>query len=545
MKLYEAKYDPIDLIDSDYNSAVVRMAWDWARGGSKLIFAVFELIPSGFPDLETIENIKPRRLTSSSNHNFCFKQFTLTTKEFLQLYLNCCKSKSICFDEKGKVTYSSNPKIKISLPHLSEEPTWPELSLVTEETLKHVPFITYWHRYPKLHHLISRESVFSFNEKEKAKFEELFNKYFFFDISDFPEFLGSINLVLPDPVFKNIDFRLDVDDDNKSKESILFNFDLRPNQNLKELELNISENRKNGKVLLARTQIDNKTIKLQIDRPISTINVSVMCNKRGFLYSNDFIPFGRKLVISGNLVTGTRRVSHPSCQYEIQMRGDGFESTIGEINRSTAIETIENSQYFREQTAKRKKYFQKWFKGQEKDAEDFIRAILEKSSRKVVFIDPYFNDPKELFRFALAVPNYRVPVTIFTSAEQLKKTLHVKLKKYNSLNNLIFNFKQILIKPKTMGLVLHEEIGRLKALHQSTLNPITVKVMPGKHSPIHDRFLIIDDDILHIGSSFNNLGKRGTLICMIPVPEYVLNDIEIELKKSQELEAYLKKRNEL
>ena len=45
---------------------------------------------------------------------------------------------------------------------------------------------------------------------------------------------------------------------------------------------------------------------------------------------------------------------------------------------------------------------------------------------------------------------------------------------------------------------------------------IEIKVMPGKKSPVHDRFLIVDGTVWVLGASLNEFGSRGSLLMKLP-----------------------------
>ena len=104
-----------------------------------------------------------------------------------------------------------------------------------------------------------------------------------------------------------------------------------------------------------------------------------------------------------------------------------------------------------------------FFNGQIFDAYNFISDLIRKAKKEIILIDNYVDDS------VLKILDKRekgVAATIYTAhiSEKLKLDL---------------------------------------AKHNSQYPPINIKVL----NKFHDRFLIIDDDLYHIGASFKDLGK--------------------------------------
>ncbi len=61
------------------------------------------------------------------------------------------------------------------------------------------------------------------------------------------------------------------------------------------------------------------------------------------------------------------------------------------------------------------------------------------------------------------------------------------------------NVRAIIFTP-SLGRILRQDIER----HNSQYSPIEIKT----YRKAHDRFLIIDDSVYHVGASFKDLGKK-------------------------------------
>lgn len=105
-----------------------------------------------------------------------------------------------------------------------------------------------------------------------------------------------------------------------------------------------------------------------------------------------------------------------------------------------------------------------FYDGQIFDAYNFISDLVRKAKKEIILIDNYIDDS------VLKILNKRadgVLATIFTS--HISDNLKLDLEKHN------FQYQ-----------------------------PINIKVL----KKFHDRFLIIDDEVYHIGASIKDLGKR-------------------------------------
>lgn len=104
-----------------------------------------------------------------------------------------------------------------------------------------------------------------------------------------------------------------------------------------------------------------------------------------------------------------------------------------------------------------------FFNGQIFDAYNLISDLIRKSKREIILIDNYIDD--SVLKM-LDKRNVNVPATIYTAGISEKLQLDL-------------------------------------AKHNSQYSPINIKTF----KKFHDRFLIIDNDVYHIGASIKDLGK--------------------------------------
>ncbi|MBD3808857.1 MAG: hypothetical protein IE880_09135 [Epsilonproteobacteria bacterium] len=104
-----------------------------------------------------------------------------------------------------------------------------------------------------------------------------------------------------------------------------------------------------------------------------------------------------------------------------------------------------------------------FFNGQIYDAYAFVSELIKKATQNIIVIDNYIDDTV----LTLLAKNSGVETTIYTKT--ITKQLRLDVEKYNA------QYKNLTLKEFDLS---------------------------------HDRFLIIDDDIYHIGASLKDLGKK-------------------------------------
>ena len=155
----------------------------------------------------------------------------------------------------------------------------------------------------------------------------------------------------------------------------------------------------------------------------------------------------------------------------------------------------------REQDRYAKKFGQKMFAPDHReDAEDFIRELVGQARERVVIIDPFFTTT-ELFDFVFGIPS-PVSVTIITSKDVMNQPCTASAGK------------------QSMGEEIQAQLDAFKKTAPDY--SIDVKVMTGNKTVIHDRFLIIDDQVWFSGNSLNDIGKRLSMLIRLPNPQELL-----------------------
>ena len=179
----------------------------------------------------------------------------------------------------------------------------------------------------------------------------------------------------------------------------------------------------------------------------------------------------------------------------------------------------------------------------------FWRAIYFSSSKRCMILDPYFHHVD--LEYAISIQNISIPVQIISSVAFLSQKIKVEKAKQTTVSEKLKRFfycvlnKEIKNKRDSYAEMLQQSILNYK--NSYALQEITCKVLRGSKSPLHDRYLVVDDKVYLLGSSLNEFGARATTIVKVPTPQPLI-DQAIEWWNSDKvcpsLEKYLIERKE-
>lgn len=125
-----------------------------------------------------------------------------------------------------------------------------------------------------------------------------------------------------------------------------------------------------------------------------------------------------------------------------------------------------------------------------REAVEWIKNLLERTRYEIYICDPYFQ-AKDFATFILPMKQLKVKVRILNCKEQLDQMKRALPSIYEDLNHIVNTYKK------------------------SISADVEVKTLRG-NGELHDRFIITDNEGWVVGSSFNELGNRGTTINRIP-----------------------------
>lgn len=515
-----------------YAGAVIRLATLQKRRGQagRLLFATVSLFPRSRPLPPPMKGLDQCTVGKTGETIF-FRRVLLSVQEAVDWYraLGSGDDKSPT-PSRSEERNSNYDGIQIEISTLIDDPTWPYLGLpIGEGFFAHLsgrsdpaPFIG--NAPARIHRRFGSQDGFDLmlaNDKAVA----FVARRLHIDLRLYREYLGSIALVAPDPVLKQIDhFMIPASADRG--ERIFYRFVPRAGESLAGLKLTTFDEQAHLLTDFSTQGIPADGI-LDIDKGdcTGTYGYVVTHPEHGVLAYSPPYPFLRQIglnmhpVSSGGITVSVptgESTNSPRMEYQAAQRSPlATQSLIGDAQRIPNVNArIAIAASRREKLANAKQYGQRWFPdGSREDAMRFVQGELRRAKSRVMIADPYLAG-MQLGQFLYAVNPETISVTLLTSG------LAFKSKEQEPSKTDDFN-------------------QRLAQLEKDA--KVTAKAYVLQSSILHDRFLVIDDAVWFLGNSLNTLGDKASLIVKLPNPDEVIDQLEGMLNQAIPLDDYRKR----
>jgi hypothetical protein len=354
------------------------------------------------------------------------------------------------------------------------------------------------------------------SDAQRAQASKWLLERLFVDVFSRPALLGSVHLRLPNPLLRAVRERL------SDGRQLMLEVTPYPGRSLETLTLQLIDHRPMGPVAVWATPLRSPRTRLELPAEPHMLQTHIWCELRGLLYATDPTPFIGSIRIGMNLVTGSRRVSVPTRSkrrsaesYEVPMVNH-HPIHIGE-GVSGALKYVLEDKEFERGRLEAERSGQRLFNDETDAAVAFVRQLIGRATGSARIVDPYFG-LADLMSFGLANATTEVTVQVLTSAEYLRQ------KDDEGSEN-----GAVLLRAAES---VRRQGGRVE-----------IRVGLGARAPIHDRFLVLDNEVWLLGSSLNEFGSRGTMAVKVPHPPPVLAMVEAEWEAAEPLEKFLSDRN--
>jgi len=363
------------------------------------------------------------------------------------------------------------------------------------------------------------------------------------DLSDYREYLGGIALVVPDPVLRRVQHFLVPEQNADGSERLVYRLVPRQGQKFDDLKLTVLERRSN---LLSRFEtIDvpsNGLVTVESSLPFDQTGYAISHNVQGVIAYQQPVPFIRAVRASFGVAGRTIRIQSPRTEsprskidsYEITELAHEIPIAVGD-ERHDAIVKVNTAEQRRARRTNADRYKQTWFDdGQRDEAMSFLRRQLARARISVMVADPYFG-ALQVFQFLQAVPRTQVDFTILTSR------LAFESKHVDAIDGTLDSTQSQSVNAidlTTESAKLTSFARSLATLNERGMKSVTALVLGAKPPPLHDRFLVIDDEVLFLGNSLNALGERASLILSVPDSEPILAKLRTMASAAIPFETY-------
>lgn len=512
--------------------AVVRLVTVQKKGEmGRLLFTTVTEFAQGRPVPTSMSGAEPCPLNGSKERLF-FRRILLSRQDAISWYRSLGEGERptpVPTREKDREKLDGVP---IRVPRLEEVQPWPALGLpITEElfsahkqrTIDPAPFIG---SVPgRLHRRFGdRAGLEAFLGDANA--QAFVARRMHINLFDYQEYLGSAVYIAPDPVVRQIDNFMVPAKDGRG-ERIIYRIVPRPGQSLEGVRVTAFDKE-------ARLLTSFETHQVPADG-ILDVDKGTCMGEYGFVVTHDQLgvlayqppaSFLRQVGLEIRASSGNRRkvivpsggsTDSPRMEYQAATGSElASKSVLGEVKNPGMGVRVAKEAMKRERLADAKHYGQRWFpEGSRDEAAHFIRELLRAARSRVMIADPYLG-ALQLGQFLYTVHGSEVNVTLLTTKLAFNpNSAETKL-------GLLEAFKHIL--------------GDLNK-HQQ-LAP-DVRVISA--SSLHDRFLVVDDDVWFVGNSLNSLGEKASMIVRLPNPNEVIEQLQALSSTAPSLDVYIDK----
>lgn len=537
---------------NEFQWAVIRLATLQIRRGEqgRLLFASVTLLSPNRPPPCKMEGIESQKLGKSGMTVF-FRQTILKAQDAVDWYRSLeenqrtpipSREDDIEYDKNGHPIDGGD----FFVSNLIDDPIWPHLgypigeSLLAQSSEKSNPAPFIGNIPARIHRrfgstegfegLVANEKVLSFIARRLH-----------INLKDYPEYLGSVVLVVPDPIINQIDNFL-IPATAEHGERIFYRFVARPNQTLNGLKITMFDEQS---YLLSSFEVKDIPVDgiIEIDKGncSGAYGYVVTHATHGILVYHPPSGFLRQVNLSMGIVNQIRKVSvptgdspkSPQIEYRVNRTSREQHSVIGDQSPAPNINVrIEVARRQREKAANAARFDQHWFGSDTREeAMAFVRERIARARERIIIADPYFG-VLQVPQYLLAITSDTVKIQILTSRLAFESVISPECENKETSStqkpNLVQKLEHLTI-----------EIDQIK----KEGNPnFEVMVLRGKSPTLHDRFLVVDNQVWFLGNSLNTLGDRASMIIKLPNPDEVLNELEIMFKQSDQFEVYRQQR---
>ncbi|WP_154845642.1 VPA1262 family N-terminal domain-containing protein [Pseudomonas fluorescens] len=423
--------------------------------------------------------------------------------------------------------------LRFQVPRLEDVQPWPELGLpISEElfsrarttTINPAPFIG---SVPgRLHRRFGDRAGLEVFLRDRGA-QAFVARRMHVDLFEYQEYLGSVVYIAPDPVIRQIDhFMVPAKDGNG--ERIIYRIVPHPGQSLEQVYVTAFDKEARLLTSFKTHQVPLDGI-LEVDKGtcMGEYGYVVTHEQHGVLAYQPSSPFLRQMNLSLRVASGKRlkvnaplgdSTDSPRMEYEGNMGSEASNSILGEVTNPGAGVRVAIEARKRERLAEAKQAGQHWFaEGSRAEAAHLIRELLRAARTRVIIADPYLG-ALQLGQFLYAVHGSEVNVTLLTT----KLAFNPRAKSGDTKSGLLQAFEQIL-----------DDLNK----HQQLVPNVRII----SSSSLHDRFLVVDDDVWFVGNSLNNLGVKASMIVKLPDPDEVIERLHALAEEAPKLDAYVDK----
>jgi hypothetical protein len=391
----------LDTIQEDYEIGELTVAYDRSATGRRLLFGVVELLPMGTEPGPRDPAPRHERLGGKAEHELNVVRWHLAPAEAVAWY-----SDARAGTARLPPLNSESEGLPLKFGILDAEPPWPSTALEYELFWDRSPL---WGQRPggarisQLLCVADHPDITHWTNAQRERARTWLASNLPFDILARPILLGSINLILPNPLFRHVSQRQVNDDGTRVA------LEVRPytGDSLKGLTVIVREHRPAGPAVVSVQPLPGPRVVLQFPHAVHQTSIEIVCPRRGLLYKSEPAVFIHEIRMGLDLIAGVREVTvparstrRPSEVLSTQIVSPDRTISVGKARPQGARQLAVLDRMERKQSRLSRKIVH-WFNGDVDEATRFVRKLISAGRKTVLIVDPYF-DKTELARFTLA-----------------------------------------------------------------------------------------------------------------------------------------------
>lgn len=506
VELVENAAKPLNL--NEHRRALLRQVVliDEVQKEAHLLLTIVDLIPDEVP-LVDVPSVPCERIAGKRKWTIRLIHEELPANEAVEMY------NRLIMRAEWQPEAGFGEEMSFCCPQeFQTEPRWPYMIYSNYETATPISgqyeSLLCSHAFPTQQMLIE-----AMDEHEQNAVTDYVRRYIGVNLKDAPEFWESAHLKQATPTLRNLKTRL-----HRSEEGydvgIYVDLQLRKNGSLEKLMIELTEHRPTGMRTLARFRPRSTLCEVKVSEDVKSVEVRAYHDEYGLICVEPAVAYIRKLMVSMSLGGRPRVVPTPKRR---RIKKSMITLTTYTPDQVLEIDPAPSDSEFPrvlDSYVKRKVEAESipkdteyaFFNNDHERAITTVRSVLESARRAVLIVDPYFT-AREVVPWLSFVTHQNVAVQLLTSMQGLKQARDGGDSSDTASDD-----------PGKAELL--REIQRAKKEREIN-EAVSVRIMRGKRSPIHDRFLVVDEKIWLLGSSLNSFGNKGTMIVLLRNPAAV------------------------
>ena len=364
-----------------------------------------------------------------------------------------------------------------------------------------------------------------FDQKFFAKLTSVSRQYLGYDLAAIPEHIGNVYLCASNPILRSWNTSL-----LDQEKDLLVSFHERQQKSIIGCKLVIEEERskRNGFTVVHEIKSNRERIALPYFPDACHKKIY---DQKGNLIERQF-GFWRNIQLGMNIQESELKVKIQAKDgeeiYSVPKISKASTTTIGGFDFTNAhyLNDALKTRRFEELEQNKEFIFFPNEEDSKSRAKATVRELLNKAKDRCMILDPYFGAGDLVY--AITVQNISIPVQIVSSVDFLGQTIRKEhIQELGQLGKLWLCIKHTWKKPpkgESYAEQLQKGIKDFKTAYAQ--QTIECRVLKGAKSPLHDRYIVVDDDVYLLGSSLNEFGARATTIIKVPTPKRLIEQAE-------------------